>query len=391
MIIKNKQNCTGCGACFNICPKNSIIMQSDEYGFYKPVIDEDKCIDCGLCEKVCPLDNHKSQNIERPQVYAFQNSDEETLYKCASGGAFAKLAKYVIEQGGIVYGVVYDGNMVVCHSRTDNLTDLEKMYSSKYVQSDTRNTFKQAKEDIEESKLVLFSGTPCQIAGLKSYLQKDYENLLTVDLVCHGVPSPLVFEKYKQEFMAKLPKGEKYININFRSKIEGWSPKLITTTTTTTTTTTHANHDDYMRAFLSNLSINTSCLNCQFNKLPRIADLSIADFWGVNDYDESLNDEKGISLVLINSKKGREFFDKNNQECLTKEIPLEYAIKYNKNICGSSKPHENRTLFLNDIVKNTLNKCVKKYDTKPLHITLYGILPQFVKDFIKYKILKRGK
>ena len=390
MPIWNKNECTGCGACYNICPKGAITIKCDELGFYKPFIDKDMCIDCGLCNKVCPLDKYKSQNLEQPKVLAFQNNDKEILFKCASGGVFAKLADYVIKQNGIVYGVIYDENMVVCHSRTDNLTDLEKMYSSKYVQSDTRNTFKQAKEDLEKGRLVLYSGTPCQIAGLKSYLQKDYENLITVDLVCHGVPSPLVFEKYKQEFMAKLPKTEKLLNINFRSKIEGWKIEELVTTTTTTTTTTHAKLDNFMRAFLHNLSLNKSCSQCQFNKLPRVADLTIADFWGVDDFDKSLNDAKGISIILINNTSGRFLLEHLPKECFLAEVPLSVAIKYNKNICRASIAHKNNIKFSKEVVGDkTLQYCIKKYDKKPLYKVLYHMLPKFIKNSIKEKFLKR--
>ena len=186
-------SCTGCGSCYNACPKNAISMQWDKYGFYKPVIDKEKCVNCGLCEKVCPIDKFNSTNENTPKVFALQINDEGQLYKSASGGAFAVLAKEVIAQGGAVYGVIYDDEMKVCHSRTETFDCLEKMYSSKYVQSNTKNTFKQAKEDLENEKTVLFSGTPCQIAGLKSFLKKDYQNLLTVDLVCHGSQSPLFF------------------------------------------------------------------------------------------------------------------------------------------------------------------------------------------------------
>ena len=309
-ILKQVQNdtCTGCGACLNACPKNAITMRGDEFGFYKPVIDKEKCINCGLCEKVCLIDKFNSTNENTPKVFALQINDGEQLYKSASGGAFAVLAKEVIRKGGVVYGVIYDDEMKVCHSRTETIDGLEKMYSSKYVQSNTKTTFKQAKEDLENGKTVLFSGTPCQIAGLKSFLKKDYENLLTVDLVCHGVPSPKIFEIYKKEFMQKRPKDEWLLNIDFRSKIQGWSPSLVTTTTTTTTM--HATKDDFMQAFLSNLSINTSCLNCQFNKLPRVADLSVGDFWGVDDYDKNLNNNKGLSIVLVNNQKGREWLEK---------------------------------------------------------------------------------
>ena len=391
MHIENKYNCTGCGACYNICQKGAIKMQGDEYGFYKPVIDKEKCINCGLCEKVCPLNKYKSNNIDKPKVFVFQNDDKDILYKCASGGAFAKFAKYVVEQGGTVYGVIYDENMVVSHSRAESLIDLEKMYSSKYVQSDTRKTFRSAKEDLENGKLVLFSGTPCQIAGLKSFLQKDYENLITVDLVCHGVPSPLVFEKYKQEFMTKLPATEKLLNVNFRSKVEGWKEEL-TTTTTTTTTTIDAKWDNFMRAFLRNLSLNESCTICQFNKLPRVADLTIADFWGVNDFDESLNDNRGLSIVLVNNLRGNSFLEKLPKECFLSEVSLDFVIKYNKTICGSTIPNKNRQAFSKEIAKGkSLKYCIKKYDRKPLYKVLFNLLPVFIKDFIKYKILKREK
>lgn len=378
-ILKQVQNdnlCTGCGACCNICPKDAISMQWDKYGFYKPVINKEKCINCGLCEKICPLDKYKSQNIAQPKVFAFQNNDKETLYKCASGGAFAYFAKNIIEQGGIVYGVIYDENMIVCHSRTGNLTELEKMYSSKYVQSDTRETFKQAKEDLNNGKMVLFSGTPCQIAGLKSYLQKDYENLITVDLVCHGVPSPLIFEKYKNEFAEKLPKDEKLLSINFRSKNRGWNPYSYHLRTNKQDFYILSNNSIYSQAFLSDLSINDSCFHCQFNGLPRIADITIGDFWGVDEYDKTLNDNKGLSLILINSEKGKCLFNKIDKDCLLREIPLDYAIKCNNNICGSSVPHKKRTDFFEDISQGkTLKSCVKKYDKKPFYMVFYHALP----------------
>lgn len=389
----SKNNCTGCGACYNICPKNAITIKSDEWGFYKPIIDKEKCVNCGLCEKICPLDKYKSNNFEEPKAFALQNNDKEILYKCASGGAFAAFGKYIIEQGGVVYGVIYDENMIVCHARAENLTDLEKMLSSKYVQSNTKDTFKQAKNDLENGKTVLFSGTPCQIAGLKSFLQKDYENLFTADLVCHGVPSPLVFDKYKKEFLVKREKDEHFLNINFRSKVNGWSGNLITTITTNKEIVhKSANDDDFMKAFLSNLSINTSCLNCQFNKLPRVADISLADFWGVGEYDKSMNDQRGMSVILVNSDKGNKYFNEIKNSCFTREISLDFVIKYNSNIKNSSTPHPKRKEFLDEISSDkSLKYCVKKILGVPFYKLIYRLLPVFMQNFIKFKILKREK
>lgn len=387
MQVENKNNCTGCGACFNDCPTKAITMAWNKNGFYTPHLDSEKCVNCGLCEKVCPLDKYKSQNIEQPQVLAFQNCDKETLFKCASGGAFASLAKLIIEQGGIVYGVVYDDDMKVCHTKAENIEDLEKMYSSKYVQSDTRDTFIQAKSDLDNGKTVLFSGTPCQIAGLKSFLRKNYENLLTIDLVCHGVPSPKVFEMYKKEYIE-----QSLCNINFRDKSRGWNPYCVSIETRENKYIGKASKNDFIRIFLSDLITNNACYNCQFNKLPRVADLSLGDFWGVDKYDQSMNDNKGLSIILVNSEKGQSWFNQIKKQGLCKEIPLDFVIKNNPNICGSSKPHAKRESFFEDINNGkSLKVCVKKHCKIPIHILIYRLLPQFAKDFIKYKILKMEK
>lgn len=387
----NKEACTGCGACYNICPMEAISIKEDKYGFYKPVIDEQKCTNCGLCEKTCPLDNYDSKN-NPPKAYALINKDENTRLKSASGGAFSAFAKYILEQNGVVYGVIWDKNIVAVHSRATTLQEVEKMYTSKYVQSNTLDTFKQAKKDLEDGKQVLFSGTPCQIAGLKSYLRKTYDNLITVDLICHGTPSPLAFEKYKQEFIYNKH-NEKIININFRSKLIGWNPNHTITDVYTNKKLYSLNKINYMKAFLTNAIINNSCLNCQFNKIPRIADITIGDFWGVDDYDKTLNDKKGLSIILVNNEKGQRFLKLADNNIKIKEVPFDVVTPKNPNIYTSSKAHKNRTEFLEELcVQNkSLKYCVKKYLKTPVHIILYRLLPNCAKDFIKYKILKMEK
>ena len=396
MQIVESKKCTGCGACYNICPHGAIQMIEDERGFLKPFIDDTMCVKCGLCEKTCPVLHYESKNFEKPKVFAFLNNDEKTRLKSASGSVFPVFAKYVLENNGVAFGVIYDDEMKVCHSMATNWQDIEKMQSSKYVQSDTKDTYKKAKKELESGRFVLFTGTPCQIAGLKSYLKKDYDNLLTIDLICHGVPSRKVFEKYNREFMQAKKDSGKILNINMRSKIKGWQYALTTTTTTTTTTYHTPNTKEYfMQIFLSNLSINDSCCDCQFNKLPRVADITMGDFWGVEHFDKSLDDKKGTSIILLNSPKGEKYFDIVKQFAFIKEVPLEVAIRKNPNIYSSSKAHPKREDFFEDLLMPNaeLSKLSKKHiKTYPFILKLfYKLMPKFIKNWIKTYILHKGQ
>ncbi len=399
MQIIDKDKCTGCGACYNACPKNAIRMIENERGFLKPVIDETKCINCKLCEKICPVKNYQSKNINQPKAYAFINKNDEIRLKSSSGAVFPSIANIILSKGGIVFGTHYDNEMKVCHTKIDKVIDIEKLQSSKYVQSDTKKTYQEVKYALENGQLVLYTGTPCQIAGLYSYLKKDYEKLLTIDLVCHGVPSRKIFEMYKKEFMLSKKDNGKLVNINFRSKNNGWTCSEFSTTTTTTTTTTYqtlGRHDDFMKCFLSNLILNNSCNDCHFNKIPRVADLTMGDFWGVDEFDTSLNDNKGTSILLINTEKGKKFFEivKTDSNVYTKEVPLNVALKGNPNIIGSTQKNHACAMFWNEI--NTSNKTlhiltpkyVKKY--APILKILYKLCPQVVKKIIDKHILHRS-
>ncbi len=385
MHIENKNNCTGCGACFNICPNSAITMQSDEYGFYKPIIDKEKCVDCNLCENVCPLYKYKSQNFNVPKVYAFMNSDEERE-KASSGGAFSAFAQYVLSQNGIVYGVVWNDELQAEHFRAATLADVEKMHGSKYVQGNTKRAFSQAKEDLENGRLVLFSGTPCQIAGLKSCLKKEYDNLITLDIVCHGVQAPLFLNKYKSEFL-KNKNDEKILNINFRSKKNGWQMGSFTTKIVTNKDEYYLKRDIYTD--FMDLTLNECCSDCRFTGMPRVADVTVGDFWGVDKYDKSLNDGKGLSIVLINSQKASDVFEKLH--FFKQEVPLEFVVKYNPNILSATKVDANREKILKDLLAGkSLEYCGRKYIPKPpIYVRIYDSLPQWAKDFIKYKIFRK--
>ena len=273
-----KSYCYGCSACFNICPNNAIEMQENGEGFKYPVINT-YCTNCGLCKKVCPYLVNNFTNSENPNCYAFLAEDNIRL-KSSSGGVFSVLAKYFLDNNGYVAGAIWNEDASVSHIVSNKDIDIERMRNSKYVQSNIGNCYSEIKKILINNKKVLFTGTPCQVAGLKTYLRNDYVNLYCVDIICHGVPSPKVFQKYINE---KLNNDEKWLNTNFRNKIYGWSPQLATITTTTTTTTTHdfANTDTFMKTFLQNMCLRSTCTDCKFQTIPRQGDLTMGDFWGI--------------------------------------------------------------------------------------------------------------
>lgn len=348
MQITDKNKCSGCNACYNICPVNAISMLEDKEGFKYPIIDDTKCTKCGLCAKTCPINNTKFENNENPKCYAYMAKDD-IRKDSASGGAFAHLAYHFIKNDGYVCGAVYTQDWSVEHIVSNKIEDILRMQSSKYLQSDTKSCYKEIKQILEDGKKVLFSGTPCQVAGLKAFLRKDYENLYCLDLVCHGVPSPKVFKKYLDEIYG-LENVKKY---NFRSKEpNGWSCCCCCETTTGKKFYKDKKEDEFYIPFLKNLLLRTCCGNCKFNKLPRQGDLSIGDFWGINEYSKKLNDKKGTSVILANNEKAPYLINilKNNSKLL-QEVLLKYALPKNHNITTSSLIHKNRDMFFKNIDK----------------------------------------
>lgn len=353
--------CSGCAACANICPKLAIKMTDDFKGFKHPQVDSKLCVDCGLCKKICPLHNSnkiKNYNNKKPDCYALMANDDIRLGKSSSGGAFSVLAENIIKSNGYVVGVVLDNNMAK-HIVINSLDEINKLRGSKYVQSDIGACYKEIKALLDNSKLVLFTGTPCQVAGLKAYLQKDYEKLVTVDLVCHGVPSPKVLKKYLRE----NTNDDKVLDIDFRNKSDGWSNKLrIFIKTDRGEVIKNAAEDEYMQAFLRNYILRKSCFNCPFQQIPRQGDLTIGDFWRVGKYSSKLDDGKGTSLLLINNKKGKTLFEKVKNDFKVKErVPLKYAIKGNKTLIKPTNRNKFVDRFFLSLEGMSLRECVKKY------------------------------
>ena len=350
--ITDKYKCCGCTACVSACPKNCISMSADREGFLYPVVDSVKCIDCGLCEKVCPV-LHPVNNETEPLVYAAINNNEAVRMQSSSGGIFTLIAEYVLEHGGVVFGACFDSDWNVIHDYTETKDGLARFRGSKYVQSHVGNSFTQVKTFLDSGREVLFSGTPCQVAGLKNYLRKPYSNLFTVDLVCHGVPSPEVWKKYLQETVSRAYgiKKKKVVNfgdyisdISFRAKDKGWKKyniKIIFRNGKIEMMPSFEN--PYMKAFLSNLSLRPSCYACP-TKLHHVqSDITLADFWGVNEIKPDIDDDKGCGLILINCEEKLDFLYKMNCQLLQQQ--LERVVEYNPCILSTVNEPANRDFF----------------------------------------------
>lgn len=381
--IVEKKKCCGCYACINTCPRNAIIMEENKDGFFYPKIDQKKCINCGLCKKNCPVLNCKKDVEHKVRAFACYNNNENDRLNSSSGGIFILLAKEIIKKNGIVFGAAFDDNLELNHFSVENNKELDKLMGSKYVQSKIGYSYKKAKKALDDGKYVLFTGTPCQIEGLKSFLKKDYENLFTQDIICHGVPSPKVLKKYIK-YQEDLH-GEKLKNIMFRNKDRGWTlfrTKLLFDTKEFSDI--HTN-DLFMKSFLSNLSLRDSCYNCSFKKKYRLSDITLADYWGINKNHPELNDDKGISLVLINSEKGNELFKLISDKIVYTETNFEKAIKHNSAMLNSPLQPNNKENFFNNLDLLPFDELVKKnVPTIPIHKKIIKTAKRLIKKILPF-------
>lgn len=360
MNVIEKNKCTGCMACKNICPQKAISIYEDENGFKYPKISNDKCIKCGLCKKVCPVINKLQDNSYKIKVYACRNKNTETRLQSSSGGIFSLVAKYIIMNGGVVFGVKFNDKLEVVHDYIEKIKDIELFRGSKYVQSNINDTYETVKKFLREERTVLFTGTPCQIEGLLSYLGKNYDKLYTQDIICHGVPSPKLWNKYLEYKREK--NGEYPQTVNFRRKdITGWNNYQVNYKYSNKEENIHHDDDPYMKIFLRNLALRNSCYDCKFKKLARKSDMTIADFWGIDKINPQINDETGISALLINSEKGQKLFDSIKEDIDYYDANLEDIIKYNSCICKSTYYNEKREQFFKDLEENNFDDLIKKY------------------------------
>lgn len=388
--IADKSKCSGCSACYSVCPKNCISMIEDEEGFLYPKVNKDDCIICGLCEKVCPLEEHNNKKNGVVSSYIVQNKDKEVLLQSTSGGGFTPIAEYVLSQNGVVFGVeMASDNFVIRHTKVEKKEELLKFRSSKYVQSYVGDTFKDAKNELENSRMVCFSGTPCQIQGLKNYLKRDYENLITVDVVCRGVPSPGMWKDYVE----KLQQVDKVQEIVFRDKGFGYQYSTMKVKYANGSVKRNGiESDQWLRMFFSGMSLRPSCPTCNFRTTDRCSDFTIWDCFNVSDLTNALDETKGATRMLIHTQKGMLVFDEIKSSFNFVEAPTNVVAKGIKETFFLNK---NRNNFISDYklmsMDSLLEKWVpisakvylKKYARRVLNVTGLDLIVKKVKRKIK--------
>lgn len=339
-----KQFCCGCTACVHSCPVHCISMQEDQEGFLYPTVDEARCIHCNKCREVCP--------IARPLIphgttstYVGYAKDQYTRRDSSSGGVFSLIAEWIFNRNGVVFGAAFDENLTVRHVCAETPTELCLLRGSKYVQSNLGNTFAEVKKHLAEGRWVLFSGTACQIAGLKKHLEKDYDHLLTIDLLCHGVPSPKVWKLYLEDQTQKNKSG--VTAVWFRDKRIGWKQYSVTLQFENGNICSRLFSDDsFMNMFLGNIDLRPSCHDCQFKTFPRVSDLTIGDCWGVENVMPEMDDDKGTSVILVHTDKGQAVLNEIQEVMRLKKAELEVVLPDSMGVQKSVAMHPNRKKFM---------------------------------------------
>lgn len=352
--------CSGCGACAIACPRQCITMVCDHEGFLRPQINDDICIHCGKCENICPVANKYSDDGCNPKTFAAVGCEITVREKSSSGGVFYALAKQIIAAGGVVFGAAFDENLAVELTYAESMDDISRLQGSKYVQSRTGNAYVQAKKFLDGGRQVLFTGTPCQIGGLYAYLNREYDNLITQDLVCHGVPSPKLWEHYLQE--QETCHDSKVSSVSFRDKRSGWKTYSVTFNFENGDSVSRIlTEDAYMKAFLSHVALRPACHECSFKQIHRKSDITLADFWGAEKLCPEKNDNKGISLVMCHSERGERLFAAVKDEMDVWPVNFEEAIKDNLSMVKSSPASRLRPMFMAKLGKTRVFRLVDKY------------------------------
>lgn len=362
IVVNHPKDCCGCAACLNICPKDAISMIEDEAGFMYPKVQADLCINCGMCSKVCLFNQRSSDETREPMVYAGVINDREALEKSSSGGVFSALANAVFQKGGVVFGAAWGEDFSLSHIAAHNAAELERLRGSKYVQSAVGTTFREAKALLDAGQFVCYSGTPCQISGLKAYLRKDYENLLTIDIICHGVPSLKMLQDDLRYVSGKAL--DELSDVKFRDKSYGWGVKG-SLTADNKKMKYNAGTSPYYFYFLKGEVYRESCYNCRFPSEKRQGDITLGDYWGIRgELIKRLGDidpDRGVSCVLVNSQKGEKWLDLAKGSLSLAASNLTSVKKRNTQLVEHSMPLPEHLALLEGYITNGYSSFTNGY------------------------------
>lgn len=375
--------CTGCEACMSACPTDAISMEPDAKGFMRPLIDEDKCNQCGLCVKICPANvpgDIKKNQIGK-KVFAAWLKDKKVRKESSSGGIFSAIADYILNKGGVVFGARWTKDLSVVLDYCTDREGLSNFRGSKYVQGRVQDSYKKARYFLDDGKDVLFSGTPCQIAGLKSYLRKNYHNLLTIDFICHGVPSPMVFRDYIKCMENKY--NEKVLSIRFRDKVPSWLSSSVRIEFENAVYSKSVYSDLYFVAFAWNYILRECCHHCKYTNLNRMGDITIADFWGFRPKNWKMLDfDKGCSLVIPNTKVGIDVFEAVSNEMIYEERAIDEAIRGNKCLSRSYQKANNSDIFWDEYLASKDFEIASQKYIAPIKVGFKGIFFRWINRYI---------
>lgn len=393
ITVTSKKDCCGCTACAGVCPLGCITMQADSEGFVYPVIDASKCINCGKCDKICPVQNREPETTPRKTAYIMRNNDADIVRNSTSGGATSAFCEAVVKEGGVVFGAVYDESFRVMHRCIDNAEQLELFRGSKYVQSNTEGIFAEVKKQLESGKKTLFIGTPCQVAGLKRYLGRDYDRLLTIDFVCHAVPSPMVWDLYRKTMEKKF--GAPITSVNFREKSFGYHSSTITLTFANGKKSQENTLTDLMmKSFFDSISTRPSCHECAFRRADRVSDLTVFDCWNITRYVPSVkDDDKGYTAVLVHSDKGEELLKSVADKTVSYSADFDLLLQYCGVMALKNPPiHPQRDAFFEALNNGTgLEQAVKTYIPVKLSRKVFGKTKRTLHRLGILKLMKRIK
>ncbi len=365
--IKNRSECCGCCACAVKCPQKCIQMVSDSEGFIYPYVNGELCINCGLCEKTCPVLNCPANEKIRPcdKTYVSYCNVPEIRLNSSSGGIFSLCAEQILKKNGVVFGAAFDCDFSVHHIKIEKIDDIKLLQGSKYVQSKIENTFEQVRAALCDDKYVLYSGTACQISALKQYLAEDFCRLYTVDVLCHGVPSPLLWKKYLEEKETEF--SSKIKNINFRDKSSGWKSYSVKIEFLNGKVYSRTfDKDVFMRLFLSNICLRPSCHDCKFKSADRMSDITVGDAWGIGKCMPDMDDDMGTSVVIVHSGKGKQLAESITDRVTVKSCDTDIVLPPDADSRKSVMPHRNRQVFFRYLADGYGTKELAVLIKKPL-------------------------